>query len=299
MSMANLTETPNFDATVYELATTDPVQGGPGGVDNQPHQSLANRTAWLKQQITALQNAGYSTTAYITNAINQHLQATDPHAQYTTSSEVLALIDGRALKRINMPKGLQRTATNLPIDYPLHTWTDVLENGFYSVYLTVAQNGLPRGWWYIDVQRHSTDISANKNRSMSAWALNTPAGKYNELYHSTLIGSVWFGWDKLPSAADFTSVLGVNMSQQILGGMVIQAGTATAFSSVSGTQTGVILPNSFLNACVAAVATNTGAVSANSTYNTIAKTVSNFTVQRGNNRNFEQGLSFNWIAIGY
>lgn len=56
--MANLTETPAFDEGVYQLEVTDPVQGGPGGVDNRQAQALANRTAWLKSQVDALNLAG-------------------------------------------------------------------------------------------------------------------------------------------------------------------------------------------------------------------------------------------------
>ena len=34
--MANLTETPTYEAGIYRFETTDPVQGGPGGIDNLP-----------------------------------------------------------------------------------------------------------------------------------------------------------------------------------------------------------------------------------------------------------------------
>ena len=49
--MANLPESATYDAGVYQLELTDPVQGGPTGVSNTPLKNLANRTAWLKQQI--------------------------------------------------------------------------------------------------------------------------------------------------------------------------------------------------------------------------------------------------------
>lgn len=39
--------------SVYQLETTDPVQGGPGGVSNQPNQQLLNRTEWLRARIAA------------------------------------------------------------------------------------------------------------------------------------------------------------------------------------------------------------------------------------------------------
>lgn len=46
--MPNLTEANSFDANVYEIATTDAVVGGPGGISNLQAQALANRTNWLK-----------------------------------------------------------------------------------------------------------------------------------------------------------------------------------------------------------------------------------------------------------
>lgn len=48
--MANLPETPVWETGIYQLEETDPVQGGPNGIDNQQGKQLANRTVWLKQQ---------------------------------------------------------------------------------------------------------------------------------------------------------------------------------------------------------------------------------------------------------
>jgi len=52
--MANIIETPTFDAGVYRIETTDPVQGGESGVSNASAKNLANRTSWLKQQVDAI-----------------------------------------------------------------------------------------------------------------------------------------------------------------------------------------------------------------------------------------------------
>ena len=52
--MANVTETSNYDEGVYQLETTDPLEGGPLGVLNKAIKNLANRTRWLKDQVTKL-----------------------------------------------------------------------------------------------------------------------------------------------------------------------------------------------------------------------------------------------------
>lgn len=56
--MANLTPTSSFD-NVYQLETTDPVEGGAGGIANRQAQELTNRTKWLYDQNTTrlLRNA--------------------------------------------------------------------------------------------------------------------------------------------------------------------------------------------------------------------------------------------------
>lgn len=54
--MANITETISYDSGVYLIATTDPVQGGAGGIANMAAQNLANRTAYLKQHVDNLES---------------------------------------------------------------------------------------------------------------------------------------------------------------------------------------------------------------------------------------------------
>lgn len=52
--MANLPENSVWEAGVYQLETTDPVIGGPEGVDNKQGKQLANRTVYLKGVVDAL-----------------------------------------------------------------------------------------------------------------------------------------------------------------------------------------------------------------------------------------------------
>lgn len=49
--MANLTETQTWETGIYQLETTDPVEGGAEGKSNVQAKQLANRSAWLKQHI--------------------------------------------------------------------------------------------------------------------------------------------------------------------------------------------------------------------------------------------------------
>lgn len=49
--MANLTETSRWESGIYQFETSDPVMGGPNGIDNRPTRELANRTLWLKNEL--------------------------------------------------------------------------------------------------------------------------------------------------------------------------------------------------------------------------------------------------------
>ena len=49
--MANLTELSQWEAGIYQLETTDPVEAGSGGVSNEQARLLGNRTRWLKDNI--------------------------------------------------------------------------------------------------------------------------------------------------------------------------------------------------------------------------------------------------------
>lgn len=56
--MANVTETETWEAGVYRIETTDPVQGGEAGIANKGIKNLANRTGWLRRQDINKRGAG-------------------------------------------------------------------------------------------------------------------------------------------------------------------------------------------------------------------------------------------------
>ena len=49
--MADLPELNEWAAGIYQLETSDPVLGGPEGIDNLQARQLASRTKWLKDQL--------------------------------------------------------------------------------------------------------------------------------------------------------------------------------------------------------------------------------------------------------
>lgn len=57
--MANQPETSTWEAGIYQLETTDPVEGGVGGVSNEPLRQLGNRTKFLKDELVRIEAYGY------------------------------------------------------------------------------------------------------------------------------------------------------------------------------------------------------------------------------------------------
>lgn len=84
-----------------------------------------------------------------------------------------------------------KKAVSLPINYSLQTWVDTLVAGvLYDVLLTAPQNGLPAGWWYIEVLRHSNDFATSQMRVIRATAFGT-GGTPNLVYQSTCTVGSW------------------------------------------------------------------------------------------------------------
>ncbi|MFP1962444.1 phage tail protein [Lonsdalea quercina] len=69
--MAELIEKAEWTDGIYQLETSDPVVGGPGGISNRQAQELAYRTLYLKN------NQEATSTDF-----EQHKSAADPHTQY-------------------------------------------------------------------------------------------------------------------------------------------------------------------------------------------------------------------------
>ena len=63
--MANLTLTREWVENIYQLETSDPVMGGPDGIDNRQAKELGARTNWLKDQVITINRdrTGYAPKA--------------------------------------------------------------------------------------------------------------------------------------------------------------------------------------------------------------------------------------------
>lgn len=86
--MTNLVETAQWEPGVYQLETSDPVMGGPDGIDNVQARQLGNRTRYLKEHF------------------EDHTAAANPHPQYATlvqmQTAINALVAAETGQNINV-----------------------------------------------------------------------------------------------------------------------------------------------------------------------------------------------------
>jgi len=90
------------------------------------------------------------------------------------------------------------TASTLPVDTALGAMSVTYPSGLYEVSLTVAQLGLPAGWWYIDYKRHSSDTAANRYYSIMAYPLTPTA---NLVYNFHMVNNVPNGFTRVDATA--------------------------------------------------------------------------------------------------
>lgn len=192
--MAGLQEQALWEDQVYQIEQTDPVVGGPPnliqgqGITNVPHQALANRTAWLKDQVTALE------TAFATIDVSAEIQAA-----------IDALIDGApgALDTLNelaaaMGDDPNFTATILAelntVNTPvlLAVADDAALNGVTKTSVLTAAQGVlspPLAIGGTIEHREFSDGSAIQKA-----ARITPAGVFLTRHIRTRRNGTWSGW---------------------------------------------------------------------------------------------------------
>ena len=123
--MANLVEVSQWDVGIYQLETSDPVMGGANGVDNVQAKQLANRTTWLKAQISTL-NDGKQTKDATLTALSGVVVSADKML-YATGADTFAVTPLtsfiRTLLDDTTAQAARSTLGAAPIDSPTFTGT--------------------------------------------------------------------------------------------------------------------------------------------------------------------------------
>jgi hypothetical protein len=162
--MAYQPEVVSYDAGVYQLQSTDPVDGGVGAVSNAPLLNLANRTAYLYQHVTNLEN-GTTIPPTVAPLNNANLTGTptaptpglgDNSTKISTTAFVQGTVNG--LTSVNVAGGANVTLSavqagtgiivltgaltaNIAVIVPASSKTMIVENltsGAYTVTVKTA-----------------------------------------------------------------------------------------------------------------------------------------------------------------
>lgn len=153
--MANVTEAATWDAGVYQLEVTDPVTGGPGGIDNAPHINLANRTAYLKARIDATD----ASVAGLDPVMQSHMQAA---VKFSIDQSAIANNSIEALQKFKQQEG-----TFTFINDGIITGCSLTKNatGNRSLTLAVGKCFMEGRIYYVPVNANTVSVPGNNGGS--------------------------------------------------------------------------------------------------------------------------------------
>lgn len=193
--MANVPETPSFDAGIYQIETTDPVLGGVNGIANAQAKGLANRTAFLKQQIDQL-NSGQLKPSWIasTDYVQSELQKLD--AKQSVRAATVANITLSGAQTID---GVTLTVGDRVL---VKDQTTAAQNG---IYLVAAQS-----WARATDADNGTKLSSGARVAVEEGAVNAGKVWYLATAGAIAVGATSLMFvDEHPSAT--TAVVGAVM----------------------------------------------------------------------------------------
>jgi len=150
--MADITEVEQWDDGVYQLETTDPVQGGVDGIDNLPHKHLANRTKWLKSGLEALQNTVSNlgnTFALLGGSASQRFKVADA----VSDDEAVSLLQLSGKANLN-GNSSQYFKVNTPTDMT-HATSKAYVDGLFG---NIQDFGNGQSW---------QDVTSNRNTGVT------------------------------------------------------------------------------------------------------------------------------------
>ncbi|MDR5883615.1 hypothetical protein [Caballeronia sp. LZ032] len=252
--MTNLVESDQWEEGVYQYETSDPVQGGPDGVDNKPLKQLANRTKYLFNRIAEILGVAkaYALAGGTANAIT---------AAYTPA--VQAIADG-SVYRFKAGAGNTGAATFTPnatgdqaipaapiwgLDHAALKGGEIVVSGLCEVQWNASLNSGNGAWVLV---RNSGGVQTAVAPAQGDSSAKVPTTAWLSTNIQALVASCI---DAVASAAGFTLVtgdIGYLKLPSWLGGVILQWGWS---SNVVSATTPVTFPIAFTSACWRVIAT--------------------------------------------
>ncbi|KUZ83272.1 gp53-like domain-containing protein [Burkholderia ubonensis] len=305
--MTDLVESSTWTPGIRQFETSDPVEGGPDGIDNVPLRQLANRTRFLKD-VQDAQAGGLEMKAPLASpAFTGSPQAPVPPQFDNTSKIATTAFVQRALGNFNASSG---TGSGILAATMALTNDDIggfhYFNGPTNQTATLpSEVGLPPGA-AITFQRgaqYSLTIGTNKANAIIdttiglASSITLTTGEFVVLVWS---GTYWqaFGTYTQRVGQPFANSLTSNGYQKLPSGMIVQWGAVTCPANYSANQVIYFnFPIAFPNQALQFVGSNSGIAVATPTESQ-ANNLSQGQVFWGTSSASAGGLALSYIAIG-
>lgn len=153
--MAGITEEETWESEVYQLEITDPVQGGPEGVDNLPHKALANRTVWLKAQLLLKALKGGSATQLF--KVKAAVAGDDAVNKNQMETAISGISTGKILQVVQTATATEKSTSTIA-DFDLMSAVITPKKSTSKILITIQAYvgaGNNETWW---LKRNSTKI---------------------------------------------------------------------------------------------------------------------------------------------
>lgn len=158
--MANVIESPVYEAGIYQLETTDPVLGGASGIANTQAKQLANRTAWLKEKVDLL-GFGATGVPVFTGNLNSLLTSGWWYATTATTN-----------KPTGASEGFVNVVEYVTLDYSFQVFHDMAADRTWT--RRVLDGPTFSAWSEIARASAVTALNDQLVGSVAAFAMNTP-----------------------------------------------------------------------------------------------------------------------------
>ena len=231
-----------FDANGIPMAIPIITQAMLDAVTSAATNAAASETNAAASETNAAAsatNAAASATNAAASATNAAASATNAAANKDAASGYESLMPA-GKQSLTPTHGLVASngkAVSLPTDYALQTWSDALTSGLYAVTLTIAQNGLPAGTWYIEVLRRNVDASGSQYRFIRATEI---LGVGNNIYQSKDHNGAWTPFVKIATESsqnNFTARQTWQFGANIASASTVTLGTDGNAFHLTGTTT--------------------------------------------------------------
>lgn len=135
--MANVIESPEWVPGIYQLETEDPVLGGEDGIDNLQAKQLANRTAYLKQQIEQGDN---NLATHLTDMADAHDASAISYAGGSglSATDVEGAINELTLEKANLASPAFSGTPTVPTAAPGTNTTQAASTAFAKSLVDLA-----------------------------------------------------------------------------------------------------------------------------------------------------------------